>query len=98
MKEEYFNMPIGFVPFGSTIRIARTFSTRGSESRTIYNADDPFCRSDRDLNDKQWTLDHFHMRLLKFGDFMHTRTAKVIAQECTRFMILFMRQLRKEII
>jgi HD superfamily phosphodiesterase len=30
-------------------------------------------------------------------DFMHTRTARKIAQERTRFMTLFMRQLQKEI-
>lgn len=80
------------------IGIARTFSVGGSENRTFYNADDPFCRSDRDLDDMQWTLDHFQMKLLKLQDCMHTKTAKKIAQERTRFMILFIRQLQKEII
>ena len=79
------------------IGIARTFSIGGSEGRTFYDADDPFCRSSRDLDDKQWTLDHFHKKLLKLEDFMHTRTARKIAQERTRFMTLFMRQLQKEI-
>jgi uncharacterized protein len=79
------------------IGIARTFSIGGSEGRTFYNADDPFCRSNRELDDKQWTLDHFHKKLLKLEDFMHTRTARKIAQERTRFMTLFMRQLQKEI-
>jgi uncharacterized protein len=79
------------------IGIARTFSIGGSESRTFYNADDPFYRSNRELDDKQWTLDHFHKKLLKLEDFMHTRTARKIAQERTRFMTLFMRQLQKEI-
>lgn len=79
------------------IGIARTFSIEGSESRTFYNADDPFYRSNRELGDKQWTLDHFHKKLLKLEDFMHTRTARKIAQERTRFTTLFMRQLQKEI-
>ena len=79
------------------IGIARTFSIGGSEGRTFYNANDPFCRSNRELDDKQWTLDHFHKKLLKLEDFMHTRTARKIAQERTRFMTLFMRQLQKEI-
>jgi uncharacterized protein len=79
------------------IGIARTFSIGGSENRTFYNADDPFCRSSRELEDRQWTLDHFYIKLLKLKDFMHTGTAKKIAQERTRFMILFMRQLQKEI-
>jgi uncharacterized protein len=80
------------------IGIARTFSVGGSENRTFYNANDPFCRSDRDLDDMQWTLDHFQTKLLKLEDFMHTQTAKKIAKERTRFMKLFIRQLQKEII
>jgi uncharacterized protein len=79
------------------IGIARTFSIGGSEGRKFYNTDDPFCRSNRDLDDKQWTLDHFHIKLLKLEGFMHTKTARKIAQERTRFMMLFMRQLQKEI-
>jgi uncharacterized protein len=79
------------------IGIARTFSIGGSENRKIYNADDPFYRSDRDLDDMQWTLDHFQTKLLKLEDSMHTKTAKKIAQERTRFMLLFIRQLQKEI-
>jgi uncharacterized protein len=79
------------------IGIARTFSVGGSENRTFYNANDPFCRSDRDLDDMQWTLDHFQTKLLKLEDSMHTETAKKIAQERTRFMLLFIRQLQKEI-
>jgi uncharacterized protein len=80
------------------IGIARTFSIGGSEKRTFYNADDPFCRSDRHLDDMQWTLDHFQTKLLKLEDFMHTETGKKIAKERTKFMMLFIRQLQKEII
>lgn len=80
------------------IGIARTFSVGGSENRIFYNPNDPFCRSDRDLDDMQWTLDHFQTKLLKLEDFMHTQTAKKIAKERTRFMMQFIRQLQKEII
>lgn len=79
------------------IGIARTFSVGGSENRTFYNADDPFFRSNRDLDDMQWTLDHFQTKLLKLEGFMHTETAKKIARERTRFMMLFIRQLQREI-
>jgi uncharacterized protein len=79
------------------IGVARTFSVGGVEKRTFYNDEDPFCKSIRDLNDKQWTLDHFQTKLLKLEESMHTETAKKIARERTRFMILFMRQLQKEI-
>jgi uncharacterized protein len=79
------------------IGIARTFSVGGSENRTLYNPDDPFGRLNRNLDDKQWTLDHFQTKLLKLEESMHTKTAKKIARERTRFMILFMRQMQKEI-
>jgi uncharacterized protein len=79
------------------IGIARTFSVGGSEKRTFYNADDPFCRSSRELDDRQWTLDHFQKKLLKLKDLMHTRTAKKIAQQRTKFMMLFIRQMKREI-
>ena len=79
------------------IGIARTFSVGGSENRTLYNPDDPFFRLNRNLDDKQWTLDHFQTKLLKLEESMHTETAKKIARERTRFMILFMRQMQKEI-
>ncbi len=79
------------------IGIARTFSVGGSENRTFYNPDDPFCSSDRNLDDRQWALDHFQTKLLKLEEIMHTETAKKIARERTRFMILFIRQLQKEI-
>jgi len=79
------------------IGIARTFSVGGSEKRTFYNAGDPFCRSGRRPDDKQWALDHFHTKLLQLKELMHTKTAKRIAQQRTRFMMLFIRQLQKEI-
>lgn len=80
------------------IGIARTFSVGGSEKRAFYKGDDPFCCSDRDLDDRRWTLDHFQTKLMKLKDLMHTRTAKKIAQQRTTFMMLFIRQLQEEII
>ena len=79
------------------IGVARTFSIAGLENRPFYNADDPFWRSNRNLDDKQWTLDHFQTKLLKLEEVMHTETAKKIARERTRFMITFIRQLQNEI-
>jgi uncharacterized protein len=79
------------------IGIARTFSVGGSESRLFYNPDDPFWKSGRELNDRDWTLDHFQTKLLKLNKSMHTKTATEMAQERARFMELFIRQLQKEI-
>ena len=79
------------------IGIARTFSVGGSENRMFYNPGDPFFKSRRESDDKQWTLDHFQAKLLKLKDLMHTQAAKNLAQERTNFMDLFIKQLQKEI-
>jgi uncharacterized protein len=79
------------------IGIARTFSVGGSENRKLYNANDPFYRTVREVDDIQWTLDHFQTKLLKLEYSMHTETGKKMAQERTSFMLLFIRQLQKEI-
>jgi uncharacterized protein len=79
------------------IGIARTFSVGGSERRTFYNPDDPFWKSGRNPDDRQWTLDHFQSKLLKLKNSMHTQTGRAMAQERTAFMELFVRQLQHEI-
>lgn len=79
------------------IGIGRTFSVGGEEKRAFYNPTDPFCESNREPDDKQWTLDHFQAKLLKIKYSVHTKTAKKAAQERTKFMELFIEQLRKEI-
>jgi uncharacterized protein len=79
------------------IGIARTFSVGGSEKRMFYNPGDPFCKSNREPDDKQWTLDHFQAKLLKLKNLMHTQAARDIAKERTNFMELFIEQLQKEI-
>jgi uncharacterized protein len=80
------------------IGLARTFSVGGSENRSLYNPIDPFCKSERQLNDTQWTLDHVKSKLMVLKNSMHTKTAKKIAQERTEFMELFLNQLQKEIL
>ena len=63
----------------------------------LYNPTDPFCESERQLDDTQWTLDHIKKKLMILKNSMHTKTAKKIAEERTEFMELFLNQLRKEI-
>jgi uncharacterized protein len=79
------------------IGIARTFSVGGSEKRPFYNQGDPFYKSGRELNDREWTVDHFYKKLFRLKRSMHTKTAREMAQERARFMELFIRQLQKEI-
>ena len=79
------------------IGIARTFSVGGSENRSLYNPVDPLCKSERQLDDTQWTLDHVKKKLMVLKNSMHTKAAKKIAEERTGFMELFLNQLRNEI-
>jgi uncharacterized protein len=79
------------------IGIARTFSVGGSERRPFYNPADPFWRSGRELNDREWTLDHFYRKLFRLKKLMHTKTARAMAHERAEFMELFIRQLQKEL-
>lgn len=79
------------------IGVARTFSVSGSENRMFYNPGDPFWKSGRELNDREWTLDHFYKKLLRLKKSMHTKTAREMARERARFMERFVRQLKKEI-
>lgn len=80
------------------IGIARTFSVGGSEKRSLYNPKDPFCESDRKLDDTRWTLDHIKKKLLILKNSMHTKTAKEIAEQRTDCIESFLKQLRTEIL
>ena len=71
----------------------RTFSVGGSENRSLYDPKDPFCESDRGLDDTRWTLE-----IIDIKKFMHTKTAKEIAKQRTDFIESFLNQLRKEIL
>ena len=79
------------------IGIARTFSVGGTEGRPFYDPQDPFWQSGRELNDREWTFDHFKTKLLKLRKSMNTKTAKQMAQERGKFMELFVKQLQKEL-
>jgi len=78
------------------IGIARTFSVGGAESRPIYSASDPFCKT-RTPDDKSWTVDHFFRKLLLLEKQMNTRYAKKEAKKRTEFMKRFLAQLDSEI-
>ncbi len=73
--------------------------TSGSHycKRKLYNACDPFYETNRELNDKEYALDHFYRKLLKLPGLMHTKTGKEIAKTRKKFMIKFIDELKKEI-
>jgi uncharacterized protein len=78
------------------IGIARTFAVGGTEKRSFYSKNDPFCHA-RTPNDQIWTLDHFYKKLLLLEKMMNTTTAKKEARHRTKTMKRFLDDLKKEI-
>ncbi len=78
------------------IGIARAFAVGGSENRSLYNSDDPFCKG-RKPDDGKWTLDHFYRKLLRLEGLMNTGTGKSIARQRTDTLKGFLEQLGREI-
>jgi uncharacterized protein len=78
------------------IGIARVFTVGGSEKRSLYNTEDPFCKT-HIPNDKIWTLDHFYKKLLKLEFLMNTTTAKKEAKKRIRVLKFFLSELKNEI-
>ena len=78
------------------IGIARVFTVGGSEKRSLYNTEDPFCKT-RTPNDKIWTLDHFYKKLLKLEFLMNTKSAKIEAKKRTMILKFFLSELKNEL-
>ncbi len=79
------------------ISIMRTFASAGSMNMSFYNTLDPFCVNRLPDNSK-YALDLFYTRLLVIKDRLHTKAAKEIAEQRTAFLLLFLDQLKKELV
>ena len=51
-----------------------------------------------DVETKSYRLNHFYTKILGLKDTMHTDEAKIIAEERTKFIVLFLEQFKKEVI
>lgn len=78
------------------IGIARAIMVGTSMRGTLYNPDDPF-PSQRTLDDKRYTVDHFYTKLFKLESMMQTLAGRREAQRRSEFMHQFLRQLGSEI-
>lgn len=78
------------------IAIMRTFSSSGQMGRPFYDLKDPFCEN-RKPDAKNNALDLFYERLLIAKDRIYTNTAKKIAEERTKFLRIFLNELKKEL-
>ena len=76
-----------------TMRAVTCGSKLGS---SYYDMDDPFAK-DRDLNDKNFTIDHFFTKLFKLGKGFNTEPAKIEGSKRIQFMRNFINQFSEEI-
>src|SRR5690625_728521 len=68
------------------IGIARTFAYGGANDQAMHS----------DVNDKQTSIQHFHDKLLKLKQTLHTKTAQSLAHERHVFMERFLNQFLAE--
>ncbi|WP_425044747.1 HD domain-containing protein [Primorskyibacter sp. S87] len=78
------------------VGIARTFVVAGGLGRAIYDPADPFAES-RPLNELQFSIDHWKVKLLKLPNDMLTDRGRVLAQARTTRMLQFLDDLGEEI-
>lgn len=78
------------------IGIARTFCIAGQLGTPLYDVEDPFA-VDRALDDKEFALDHWRVKLLGLGGGFITTTAQIEAQRRLAHMYTFLQQLATEL-
>jgi len=78
------------------IGIARVFYTAGLLHKQLFDPQDPLAKH-RDLNDKEFALDHFQQKLLKLPALMNTSTGKKMADRHAAYLLDFMERIQTEI-
>lgn len=78
------------------IGILRCAAVNTKMESSFYEPQDPFAE-DRPLDDKQYMVDHYFVKLFKLPELMNTEAGKRIALERVGFMTEFLDVLGKEI-
>ena len=78
------------------IGVARCLMHGGAVGRQLYNMTEPF-PTKRAPDDQTYTIDHFFIKLLRLAGTMQTEAGRQEAQRRTRFMQVYLDQLRAEI-
>jgi uncharacterized protein len=78
------------------IGIARCIQVSSQLQRPLYSEQDAFAVT-RELDDQQFTIDHFYKKLLKLASTMNTNMGKKIALQRTEAMNIYLQQLALEI-
>ncbi|EGQ8032991.1 HD domain-containing protein [Vibrio parahaemolyticus] len=78
------------------IGVTRCIQVSTHFNAQLYNDNDMFAK-ERELNDKQFTVDHFRTKLFKIVDTMNTESAKLEANKRKAFMQTYLKQLHDEV-
>ncbi|HGS5805875.1 HD domain-containing protein [Vibrio parahaemolyticus] len=78
------------------IGVTRCIQVSTHFNAQLYNGNDMFAK-ERELNDKQFTVDHFQTKLFKIVDTMNTESAKLEANKRKAFMQTYLKQLYDEV-
>ncbi|EOK5708413.1 HD domain-containing protein [Vibrio parahaemolyticus] len=78
------------------IGVTRCIQVSTHFNAQLYNDNDMFAK-ERELNDKQFTVDHFQTKLFKIVDTMNTESAKIEANKRKAFMQTYLKQLHDEV-
>ncbi|HAV1497734.1 TPA: HD domain-containing protein [Vibrio parahaemolyticus] len=78
------------------IGVTRCIQVSTQFNAQLYNDNDMFAK-ERELNDKQFTVDHFQTKLFKIVDTMNTESAKLEANKRKAFMQTYLEQLHYEV-
>ncbi|HHX8285649.1 HD domain-containing protein [Vibrio diabolicus] len=78
------------------IGITRCIQVSTEFDAQLYDDKDIFAQQ-RELDDKQFTLDHFQTKLFKIAETMNTESARREAQKRKAFMQAYIEQLRDEV-
>ncbi|HCH0956189.1 TPA: HD domain-containing protein [Vibrio parahaemolyticus] len=78
------------------IGVTRCIQVSTHFNAQLYNNNDMFAK-ERELNDKQFTVDHFQTKLFKIVDTMNTESAKLEANKRKAFMQTYLKQLYDEV-
>jgi uncharacterized protein len=78
------------------IGLARVFYTAGQLDTRLFHEDDPLGK-DRLLNDKQYALDHFKVKLLKLPAMMHTVAGRKMGELNARYLEAYLQKIEREL-
>ena len=78
------------------IGLARCFATAGLMRRAFYSETDPFCQ-EREIDDTQFTIDHFYAKLFKTADLLKTKPARIEGLKRLEVMKKYLADLSAEI-